>query len=205
MAEQDLNVKAMVTWMLVIFALITFLGFGLKSLIVDDGQVEERLESGRDFTLQSSQGDVSLHDFQDQAVLIFFGYTHCPDICPNTMNHVAAALGQLQAEELARVQPLFITIDPSRDTVAHLKEYTGFFHPKLLGLSGDIEKIKQVARSFDAQFFIDEATANDENYLMNHTATLYLVDSQGRIADRMSQHTDPEHIAEALRSFLQSR
>lgn len=201
MAEKDLNVKAMVIAMLVIFVVITFLGFGLKSLIVNDESVDTAAFA-RDFTLRSADGDVALHDFQGQAILLFFGYTHCPDICPATMNHVAAALRLLTPAELARVQPLFITIDPARDSVAHLKEYVSFFHPKLLGLSGEMAQIERVVQSFDAQFFPDEASAGDENYLLNHTSALFLVDSNGAIVDRMSQYTTPEDIAMALRMFL---
>lgn len=200
MAEKDLNVKAMIITMIVIFAIMTLLGFGLKSLIVKDEA--DSAGGTRDFTLQAATGPVSLHDFKGQAVLLFFGYTHCPDVCPTTMNHVASALKMLRPEEMARVQPLFITIDPERDTVEHLKEYTAFFHPKLLGLSGDMAKIEAVLKSFDAQSFPDEETANEENYLLNHTSALFLVDSNGNIVDRMSQHTAPVDIAVTLRKFL---
>lgn len=156
-----------------------------------------------DFVLNSSAGPISLQQFRGQAVLLFFGYTHCPDVCPTTMSHVADALDLLSESEKRLVQPLFITVDPVRDTVEHLAEYVGFFHPKIIGLSGTEQQIRKAAELFSVQYFRDDwADAGKDNYYMNHTSYLFLIDPDGEVADMMSDHTDPKDIAAALRQYV---
>jgi len=156
-----------------------------------------------DFILSSSTGPVSLKQFRGKAVILFFGYTHCPDVCPTAMSNVAAAMDLLSDTEQAEVQPLFITVDPVRDSVAHLTEYVGFFHPKLIGLSGSEAQIKKAAELFSVQYFRDEwADAGKDNYYLNHTAYLFLIDPDGKVTDLMSDHTMPEDIAAALRQVI---
>jgi len=172
-------------------------------LLSDEGSENPGEQINGDFLLQSSAGPVSLQQFRGKAVLLFFGYTHCPDVCPTTMSNVAAAMDLLSATEQAEVQPLFITVDPVRDSVAHLAEYVGFFHPKLIGLSGSDAQIKEAAGLFSVQYFRDEwADAGKGNYYMNHTAYLFLIDPDGKVTDLMSEHTSPEDIAAALRQVI---
>src|SRR5574343_1567339 len=100
---------------------------------------------GGDFTLQSADGPVSLHDFRGKLVLLYFGYTFCPDICPTSLTATAAGLQQLTPEEARRVAMLFVSVDPKRDTPAHLKEYAAFFHPNITGATGTPEVIAGIA------------------------------------------------------------
>ncbi len=156
-----------------------------------------------DFTLHSNKGPVSLSQFRGQAVLLFFGYTHCPDVCPTTMTNVADAMALLSKDEEARVQPLFITVDPARDTVEHLARYVGFFHPKLIGLSGSEHEIKAVAEKYSVEFFRDDQSdAGEGNYYFNHTSYLFLISQDGEVVDMMSEHTTPANIAQALRHYI---
>jgi len=158
---------------------------------------------GGDFVLSSSSGPVSLKQFRGQVVLLFFGYTHCPDVCPTTMTNVAQAMDMLASDEQAKVQPIFITVDPERDTVEHLAEYVGFFHPKLIGLSGSMQQIREVAKTYSVEFFVDDdADAGKGNYLINHTSYLFLIDSSGKVADLMSSFTAPSDIAAAIRKHV---
>ena len=92
--------------------------------------------TGGDFTLQSATGPVTLKDYRGKVVLLYFGYTYCPDICPTSLTATAQALGQLAPAELARVQTLFVSVDPERDTPARLKDYGAFFHPSIIGVTG---------------------------------------------------------------------
>ncbi len=92
--------------------------------------------SGGDFTLHSKDGPVSLHDFKGKVVLLFFGYASCPDICPTSLAFSTKALNTLNEDELAQVQPLFVSIDPQRDSVDKMAEFVSFFHPGFIGLTG---------------------------------------------------------------------
>jgi len=156
-----------------------------------------------DFILNSSSGPVSLHQFHGQVVLLFFGYTHCPDVCPATMTNVADAMDLLSERERQLVQPLFITVDPTRDSVEHLTQYVSFFHPKLIGLSGSEDQIRKAAELFSVQYFRDDwADAGKGNYYLNHTSYLFLINPGGEIADLMSDHTTPQDIAASVRQYV---
>jgi len=187
---------------LMIVALTVSVSIAALLFSEDDNQASPE-QVGGDFMLNSSRGPVSLQQFRGQAVLLFFGYTHCPDVCPTTMSNVAAAMDLLSDEEKKQVQPLFITVDPVRDTVSHLAEYVSFFHPKIIGLSGSEAQIKKAAKAYSVQYFRDELSdAGKDNYYMNHTSYLFLIDPDGKIADMMSDHTAPEDIAAALRKQI---
>lgn len=138
------------------------------------------LEYGKDFTLTDHHGQVRhLSDFKGKAVLIFFGYTQCPDVCPTTMTEMAAVMQQLgtQAE---RVQVIFVTIDPERDTQALLAAYVPTFDKRFLGMYGDKTATEKVARDF--KVFYQKIEGRDPgNYTMDHTAGSYVFDPQGRV------------------------
>jgi len=166
-----------------------------------DGQAGRVPGSGADFTLMSAAGPVSLHDFRGKVVLLFFGYTHCPDICPATLQHVGQALDLLEPAAQARVRALFVTVDPERDTPAHLAEYVRFFHAGIIGLGGTLADIRQVARQYDVEFF-HEKDDGGEDYQVIHTSYLFLLDANGAVVDRMSHRTSPQDIATALKRWL---
>lgn len=171
----------------------------LLLLVSCSSEVEQRTKG---FTLSSLNGPVSLHDFKGKAILLFFGYTHCPDVCPATMNSVATALRTLgsQAEQ---VSVLFVTVDPERDSLEHLEKYVAFFHPNIIGLSGSEEEIKEVASHFSVEFF-KQGEKEKDGYEVIHTSRLFMINSSGDILDIMSHHTEPDDIAIALRNWLNS-
>ncbi|WP_176958495.1 SCO family protein [Mariprofundus sp. KV] len=172
------------------------------ALFLLSGCSSEPQADAKDFTLQSVNGPVSLHDFSDKTVLLFFGYTHCPDICPATMNNVATALRSLK-DHADNVKVLFITVDPERDSAEHLAKYVAFFHPNITGLTGSADEIKRAAGAYDAEFF-KQVSEGREGYEMIHTSMLFLINSKGKILDVMSHHTEPDDIAIALRKWLNS-
>jgi protein SCO1/2 len=159
---------------------------------------------GGDFTLQSDNGPVALHDFRHQVVILAFGYSSCPDACPTGLANIAAALDQLDAAELARVQPLFISVDPERDTPQRLGEYAPYFHPKLIGLTGEQEQLSRIALSFGAFFRKVELKDSALGYAVDHTARLYLLDGRGQLRALLEHNTPPAILAAALRDLLQN-
>jgi len=147
---------------------------------------------GKDFRLTDHTGKPrSLADFKGKVVAIFFGYTHCPDVCPTTLGDLALAMKKL-GKQAERVQVLFVTVDPQRDTQALLAQYVPSFHPSFLGLYGDAEATALTAKTFKIIYQKELATpekggktktpASDAaNYLVDHSAGTYLYDPQGRI------------------------
>lgn len=104
--------------------------------------------AGGDFTLKKGKQEVTFSDYQGKVRFIFFGYTSCPDICPTSLALVSSSLKQLSPAELAQVQVFFISVDPERDTAEKLKEYTKYFHPSILGVTGTTAEIDRVVKQY---------------------------------------------------------
>ncbi len=156
---------------------------------------------GADFTLTNQDGGTtSLAELQGKAVLLFFGYTHCPDVCPATLYTMAQARARLGADA-DRLQGVFISVDPARDTPARLKEYVSYFDPSFLALTGSEAELRQVTRAFGATFELDQPDAGGA-YLVAHTTFGYLLDPDGRVVRLLQAGATPEEIAAAARAVL---
>jgi cytochrome oxidase Cu insertion factor (SCO1/SenC/PrrC family) len=141
-------------------------------------------------------------DFRGKLLLIYFGFTHCPDACPTELLSISLALEKLgRASDV--VQPLFITVDPQRDTPAVLTDYVSSFHPRLVGLTGDPAAIKAVARAYKT-YFARSAGASADNYSVDHTGFIYVVGPDGRYRGFLPPQLAPDQIAEAIRPQLRS-
>ena len=137
-------------------------------------------EYARDFELPDADGrSRRLSDFKGKVTVVFFGYTHCPDVCPTTMIEMAAAKKALGADG-ERVQGIFITVDPERDTPELLKAYVNHFDPGFVALRGTVEQTQAVARHFKV-FFAKVPGSSEGHYTMDHTAGSYIFDAQGRV------------------------
>ncbi len=156
---------------------------------------------GGDFRLQSSGGWVETLDFRGKVVVLYFGYTWCPDICPTSLAFLSMALNALSPGELERVQGLFVSVDPERDDFARLDLYTDYFHPQILGLTGEPEQLAEIAAMYGAAFRrADVKSATD--YAVDHTAETYIIDLDGRLHARLPHGTAPEAIVDMLRDRL---
>ncbi|WP_117237878.1 SCO family protein [Thermus sediminis] len=127
-----------------------------------------------DFVLEGPKGPVRLADLQEELVLIFFGFVRCPDVCPTTMLALRRAYEALSPRERARVQVIFISVDPDRDPPHIADEYAKAFHPDFLGLTGSPEAVREVARSFGV-YYQKTQFRSPEDYLVDHTATTFVV------------------------------
>ncbi|MBK4734746.1 SCO family protein [Noviherbaspirillum pedocola] len=155
----------------------------------------------RDFTLTDQNGKPrTLADFRGKAVVVFFGYTHCPDVCPTTMAEMAGVMKEL-GPQADRVQVLFITLDPARDTPEVLKAYVPAFDPRFLGLSGSQEQIDAVAKEFRV-FYQKVPGKEPGSYTLDHTAGSYVFDPQGRVRLFVRHGQGPEPIAHDLKLLL---
>ena len=157
---------------------------------------------GGPFTLTDQHGaDVTEQDFAGRHMLIYFGYTYCPDFCPMSLSNMTQALDLLPPEHAEQVVPIFITVDPERDTVAQLAEYAPLFHPRLVALTGTPEATKAAAQAYRVYF----AKAGDDGsdaYLMDHSTFIYLMGPDGRYVRHFAHNAAPEEIAEAIETAL---
>ena len=163
------------------------------------------VDIGGPFELVSHRGEVTTDaDFRGRHLLVFFGYTYCPDICPTTLQQLSLALEELGP--LAReVQPLFISVDPQRDTPESLAAYVEAFHPGIVGLTGTPEQVAQVAKSYRAFYArVEDEGGDEDSYLVDHSAYIYLMGPEGEYRSMFSHGTAPEDLAESIRTYLQA-
>ncbi len=158
--------------------------------------------AGGDFTLQSAGGPVALQNFRGKLVLVYFGYTYCPDICPTALAATAEGLKLLTPEELARVAVVFISVDPERDTPARLKEYAEFFHPAIIGVTGTPEELATIARRYGVFYARQSVETAGGGYVVDHTSDTYVVGVDGKLDGKIAHATPPEQVAAEIRKRL---
>jgi len=154
-----------------------------------------------EYTLQGSQGTVRLSDFRGKVGMLFFGYAHCPDVCPSTMVTFGQVLDMLDEKERTKVSAQFISLDPERDSPEVMTKYVNFFHPGIIGLSGNSEQITAAAKSFLIAYEQDKANAIG-NYSMNHSTYIFIVRPDGHLGRLMSHQSTAEEIAAELRYWM---
>ncbi|MCR4304573.1 MAG: SCO family protein [Gallionella sp.] len=166
-----------------------------------------------DFKLTGANNKtLALNDLKGKWSFIFFGYTHCPDVCPLTMGVLGQAFKQLEKDPAAsqEIQGIFISVDPKRDTPELLKEYASHFNNKFTGVTGDTAQLDAFARQMSVLYTIHpkEPGETGDSYLVSHNSTIFLVDPQGRLYGRFSPPQAPQEIAEKfikIRMFYNER
>jgi protein SCO1/2 len=157
---------------------------------------------GGGFTLQSSRGPVSLSDYHGKLVILYFGYTYCPDICPTSLGLLSLALNELTPDELNNIQSLFISVDPERDTVERLETYASAFNAGIRGITGSPVEIADIANRYGAYYKKAELPGSAMGYSVDHTSQYYLVDRDGKLIQQINHGTEPLHIVSILRYAL---
>lgn len=176
-------------------------GYALNRSFNESGVVSsgEALVGGP-FQLTDHNGNaVTEKDFQGQNLLVYFGFTFCPDVCPTELAKMAAAIDMLPAD--ANVTPLFITIDPERDGVEEVKAYAEAFHPKMVGLTGTPEQIREVAKAYRV-YYAKNTTSGATDYLMDHSSIIYLMDENGKYTAHFTMQSTPEEMAARIREEI---
>lgn len=167
-------------------------------------QIAQGVSLGGPFTLVDQTGKtVTERDFAGRPLLIYFGFTYCPDVCPTELGTIAAALDSMgPAGE--QVTPIFITVDPERDTPEAMADYVSRFHPRLVGLTGTPEQVAQAARAYRV-YYAKVQPRDSTAYLMDHSSFIYFVGSDGRVRNLFRPETTPEAIAAAVSAQLRAR
>ena len=156
---------------------------------------------GGPFTLVDHTGrTVTEADYAGRYLLVYFGYTYCPDVCPTELQTMTEAL-DLLGQDAAPVQPLFVTVDPERDTVKEMANYVSNFHDRLVGLTGNGEQVAAAAKVYRV-YFAKGPVDDDGAYLMDHSSFIYLLAPDGRYLAHFGPRTPPQEMADSIRSFL---
>jgi|GEM_PF-422073 len=158
---------------------------------------------GGPFELVAHTGEtVTDQTFRGKALLIYFGYTYCPDVCPFSLQILASAMDRLSEEERSAFQPLLITVDPERDTVDQLAQYvtSPAFPDGLIGLTGSPEQVAAAAGAYRVAY---RRAGEGDDYLMDHSSIIYLMDAEGNFVDIFAHGSDPQMIAARLQDFLE--
>jgi protein SCO1/2 len=157
---------------------------------------------GGPFTLEDGAGKpVTDRDFRGKYMLVYFGYTFCPDVCPTTLNAVADAMDKLGIAS-SHIQPLFITVDPKRDTPAVVKQYAAAFGPAILGLTGTPEQIAQAAKEYRVYYAEHRTGPGPNDYAMDHSSVLYLIGPDGAFIAPVRADQSGDEIAANLKKLM---
>lgn len=155
-----------------------------------------------DFTLTNQDGQpVRLSDYRGKLVVLFFGYTHCPDVCPTTLARLNRVMREL-GDEAKGLQVLFVSVDPERDTPARLKQFLSHFNSAFVGLTGQAEEVAAVNMAFGV-YVKKEEVGSAAGYLVTHTARIYVIDRQGRLVLTFPADAAVQDIAADLRYLLE--
>jgi protein SCO1/2 len=157
---------------------------------------------GGPFTLVSSNGqNVSERSYRGKWVLIYFGYTYCPDACPTTLNNISVALDKL-GSDARDLQPLFVTVDPQRDTRAAMADYLKSFDSRIIGLTGTQDQIDRTVKEFRVYASLEKSDDGGDSYLVSHTSYIYLMDPQGDFVNVIQGGATGDEIAAWLRKEM---
>lgn len=171
-----------------------------KPLAGQGGAPTEEVLIGGDFTLTDHNGEkFSSEQMKGRLSLVYFGFTFCPDICPTSLQKLTNVISTLDKYQIDLL-PIFITVDPTRDTPELLKEYLGHFHPKFIGLTGTEEEIREVADLYKVFYAkAEDGKQNSSEYMIDHSSFVYLMDEDGKYLKHFYMSTPAEEIIEFIR------
>lgn len=158
-------------------------------------------ESPHEFTLDSANGKVSLSDFKGKVSILYFGYTFCPDICPTSLSRISAAYKSLDPDQRKLIQPIFISLDPERDSAGKISEYLDYFSPDFIGLTGTLQEIVGVAKKYNINYRKTEVE-NGMGYVVDHSSLYFIIDRNGQLFSHLLHDVTSEEIADAMKNVL---
>ncbi len=186
----------------VVLGVLVTLGIAPKNAPTDSEGGSGSALIGGPFTLVDQDGQTRTEaDFLGSYALVYFGYTYCPDACPTALGIMSEALNRLDEEQLAKVQPVFISFDPERDTVEALKGYVPLFHPKLIGLTGTLEQTKAAAKAYRV-YYAKVESEEQNDYLVDHSSYIYLMSPEGKFIKHFSESGGVAALSDYLAETL---
>ena len=164
---------------------------------------QEQNYPGGDFILQSPDGQLSLQDLHGKVVLLFFGFTSCADVCPTALAVISRVFSMMSPEDLKKIRALFVSLDPGKDTLELLKQYTGYFHPNIVGVTGRLENVIEISERYGVQYQRKDIPDSTLGYVIYHTPDILVIDTWGRLQQkRIPPHIKAEEIAAYIKELL---
>lgn len=201
-AQRGLLRGLVVTAVLAVLAVSAYVVFAALVPRSQDEAGSGQVAIGGPFELVDHNGrTVTEKDFAGRLMLVYFGFTHCPDICPTGLQTIAIAMDQLGAAA-EKVQPILITVDPERDTPAVMKDYVQAFHERLVGLTGSPEQVAKVAREYRVYYQKVTLKESSLGYSVDHSGFIYLMDGQGKYLSHFRHDATPEQMAQRIKGRL---
>ena len=157
---------------------------------------------GGDFTLRSAEGSLSLKDLRGSVVLIFFGYTSCPNVCPISLATISNVFSQMSPDELKRTKALFISLDPEKDNLEILKQYTNYFHPNIVGLTDDIKTLTKVAKQYGVKYKKTLVPDSALGYVISHSDDIFVVGPDGKPQKTFPHDTNTVPLLAQIKRLL---
>lgn len=187
---------------LLILAAVAVLAIGSRLMVWNGGHDGSSAAIGGPFTLIDGDGNtVTDQTYHGRWLLLYFGYTFCPDVCPTSLGVVAAAMDKLPPDMAAKLTPTFITVDPERDTPDVMKDYVAAFHPSIIGLTGSPEQIVSVMKAY--KVYAKKVPTDDPTvYTMDHSSILYLINPDGKFVDHYAHGVTSDDLAASLAKHL---
>ena len=161
-----------------------------------------RIIHGGDFTLKSAEGPLSLKDLRGKVVLLFFGYTSCADVCPISLATIAYTFSKLTRVELKRIRSLFISLDPEKDKLEILKQYTDYFHPNIVGLTDDIKTLTKVAKQYGVKYKKTLVPDSALGYVISHSDDIFVVGPDGNPQKTFPHDTNTVPLLAQIKRLL---
>lgn len=190
-----------VGWILLL--LLSFQALAGTGALTSEVPPPNTAPTGGDFTLESITGPVSTTEFRGKVILLYFGYTHCPDVCPTALSRMTQALNSLTERELERVVGIFVSLDPKRDSVEKLATYVGYFHDNFIGVTGSSDQVSAVSKRYGVQYRYTAVDDSAMGYVVDHSSAFYLIDQQGELRFALPHETPPETLIGAIRMLFE--
>jgi cytochrome oxidase Cu insertion factor (SCO1/SenC/PrrC family) len=193
------NVRMLLSLVLAIIAALLWMTLLQKETVPTAAENSQALIGGS-FALTNHKNEaVTDQDFLGKYMVVYFGYTYCPDVCPMDLQIMADALRELSPQQLDQINPVFATIDPERDTTEVMAEYVSFFHPQMIGLTGTNEQVDAVKKAYR----VYAAKADDSvDYLVDHTSYTYFMGKDGNLLKHFNHGEDPAEMAKVMASLM---
>jgi protein SCO1 len=155
------------------------------------------------FKLKTAEGkEFNQDNFKGKISLVYFGFTNCPDFCDESMTKINSIMSSLDAKDLANVQFVFVSVDPERDSLAVLAKYKEQFNNNIIALSGEVAELEKLTGDLKAYFSVIRPNQNDENYYVDHSAFMYLLDENANLVNQFTPHAVPEAIASQIKNYI---
>lgn len=189
------------TFTAILISLIVFLYFTIFSQAKIEKDIRSQYLKGGNFQLLNDGKPFELTQLKGRPVILYFGYTSCPDVCPVGLALIRDALNS--SDKLSGVPAVFVTLDPERDTLKILKDYVAFFHANIIPLTGSLENIRAVIESYGGFFrHVNKNASEDGQYLVDHSAYYYVIDSSGELIRVYDHSVSSKELAETVKSLL---